>query len=179
MVDTGRHPQMGFELQEPHSKVESVNEFVEKMAKGLEEAKVALIKAKDEYVQYYNHCRTHHQLGPYEVEKQIGASSYCIKLPPGLSCLHNVFPVVKLSLAKPNPFPSHVPPLAPPAELIDGEEEFEVEKILDSCIWYRRLEYLSGRAMIPCIIAAPYTTMSMHLMLSPNFTYAIPELLTK
>jgi hypothetical protein len=50
MVDTGRHPQIGFELQELHSEVELVNKFVEKMAKGLEEAKVVLTKAKDEYV---------------------------------------------------------------------------------------------------------------------------------
>jgi hypothetical protein len=38
MVDTGRHPHMGFEPQQPHSKLESVNEFAEHMAQGLEEA---------------------------------------------------------------------------------------------------------------------------------------------
>jgi hypothetical protein len=70
----------------------------------------------------------HHQLRPFEVKEKIGPSSYCIKLLPGLSCLHNVFPVIKLSLAKPNPFPGHVPPPPPPAELIDGKEEFEVDK---------------------------------------------------
>jgi hypothetical protein len=161
---------MGFEPQELRSEVAEVNEFAEKMAKGLEEAKAALTKAKDEYKQYYNHCRTpapifksgnmvwldhsnikmtrpsakfgHHQLGLFEVEEKIGPSSYHIKLLPGLSHLHNVFPVVKLSLAEPNPFPGHVPPPPPPTKLIDGEEEFEVEKILDSRIWYCRLEYL-------------------------------------
>jgi hypothetical protein len=30
MVDTGRHPQMGFEPQEPCSEVAEVNEFAEK-----------------------------------------------------------------------------------------------------------------------------------------------------
>jgi hypothetical protein len=35
MVDTGRHPHMGFEPQQPHSKLESVNEFAECMAQGL------------------------------------------------------------------------------------------------------------------------------------------------
>jgi hypothetical protein len=140
------------------------------MAKGLEEVKVALTKAKDEYKQYYDCRRTlapifklgdmvwldhsniktthpsvkfgHHQLRPFEVKEKIGASSYHIKLLPGLTHLHNVFPVVKLLLAEPNPFPGHVPPLPPPAELIDGEEEFEVKKILDSHIQYCRLEYL-------------------------------------
>jgi hypothetical protein len=77
-----------------------------------------------------------------KLKKKIGPSSYCIKLPPGLSCLHNVFPVIKLLLAEPDPFPSCIPPLPPPAKLIDGKEEFEVEKILDSHIWYHKLEYL-------------------------------------
>jgi hypothetical protein len=46
---------MGFEPQQPHSNLESVNEFAERMALGIEEAKVALMKAKDEYAMYYNH----------------------------------------------------------------------------------------------------------------------------
>jgi hypothetical protein len=46
MVDTGRHPHMGFEPQQPHSNLESVNEFAECIALGIEEAKVALTKAK-------------------------------------------------------------------------------------------------------------------------------------
>jgi hypothetical protein len=54
MVDTGRHPCMGFEPQQPRSKLESVNEFVDCMAQGLEEATAALTKAKDEYTMYYN-----------------------------------------------------------------------------------------------------------------------------
>jgi hypothetical protein len=45
---------MGFEPQQPHSNLESVNEFMEHMALGIEEAKVALTKAKDEYAMYYN-----------------------------------------------------------------------------------------------------------------------------
>jgi transposase InsO family protein len=46
MVDTGRHPHMGFEPQQPRSKLESVNEFADHMALGIEEAKSALTKAK-------------------------------------------------------------------------------------------------------------------------------------
>jgi hypothetical protein len=56
MVDTGRHPHMGFEPQQPHSTLELGNEFVEHMALGIEEAKAVLTKAKDEYAMYYN-CR--------------------------------------------------------------------------------------------------------------------------
>jgi transposase InsO family protein len=57
MVDTGRHPHMGFEPQQPRSNLESVNEFAERMALGIEEAKAALTKAKDEYAMYYNRRR--------------------------------------------------------------------------------------------------------------------------
>jgi Transcriptional accessory protein len=34
MVDTGRHPRMGFEPQQPRSEVKSVNEFKDRMAIG-------------------------------------------------------------------------------------------------------------------------------------------------
>jgi hypothetical protein len=55
MVDTGRNPCMGFEPKEPRSILASVNNFTDHMAQGLEEAKVALTKAQDKYVMYYNH----------------------------------------------------------------------------------------------------------------------------
>jgi hypothetical protein len=55
MVNIGRHPRMGFEPQQPRSTLESVNEFAECIALGIEEAKAALTKAKDEYAMYYNH----------------------------------------------------------------------------------------------------------------------------
>jgi hypothetical protein len=45
---------MGFEPQQPRSKLESVNKFTDRMAQGLEEAKAALTKAKDKYAMYYN-----------------------------------------------------------------------------------------------------------------------------
>jgi hypothetical protein len=58
MVDTSRHPCMGFEPNQPRSQVVEVTEFAERMAKGVEEARVTLTKAKDEYAMYYNHCCT-------------------------------------------------------------------------------------------------------------------------
>jgi hypothetical protein len=57
MLDTGRNPRMGFESQQPCSNLESVNKFVEHMALGIEEAKAALTKVKDEYAMYYNRRR--------------------------------------------------------------------------------------------------------------------------
>jgi hypothetical protein len=54
MLNIGRNPHMGFEPQQPRSDLESVNEFAECMALGIEEAKAALTKAKDTYTMYYN-----------------------------------------------------------------------------------------------------------------------------
>jgi hypothetical protein len=55
MVDTGQNPHMGFEPQQPMLILETVNDFMDHMVQGLEEVKVALTKAKDEYMMYYNH----------------------------------------------------------------------------------------------------------------------------
>jgi hypothetical protein len=55
MLNTRRNPHIGFEPQQPCSKLELVNEFAEHMALGIEEAKAALTKAKDEYTMNYNH----------------------------------------------------------------------------------------------------------------------------
>jgi hypothetical protein len=48
MLDTGRHPQMGFEPHQPPLHLESVNEFKERMEESLSEARAALTKAKDD-----------------------------------------------------------------------------------------------------------------------------------
>jgi hypothetical protein len=55
MVDTRRHLHMGFEPQQLWSTLESVNEFAECIALGIEEVKAALTKVKDEYTMFYNH----------------------------------------------------------------------------------------------------------------------------
>jgi hypothetical protein len=46
--------------------------------------------------------------------------------------LHPVFPIVKLTPARPNPFPG----------IIDDHKEYEVEKVLDSKILRRKVHYL-------------------------------------
>jgi hypothetical protein len=48
---------MGFEPQQPRSTLELVNDFAERMVQGIGEAKVALTKAKDEHVMFYNRRR--------------------------------------------------------------------------------------------------------------------------
>jgi len=58
LLNTGRHPRMGFEPHQPPSRVEAVNEFTNRMKDILEEAKSALAKAKDDMARYYNRRRS-------------------------------------------------------------------------------------------------------------------------
>jgi len=52
LLDTGCVPQMGFEPDQPRSRVESINEFKDQMKDTLEEAKAALAKSKDDMALY-------------------------------------------------------------------------------------------------------------------------------
>jgi hypothetical protein len=45
---------MGFEPNQKTAKLESVNEFHDHISHGIEEAKSALVKAKDKYKKYYD-----------------------------------------------------------------------------------------------------------------------------
>jgi Chromo (CHRromatin Organisation MOdifier) domain len=140
------------------------------MARGLDEARAALTKAKDEYTLYYNHHRipapklkpgdlvwidnsniqtthpsrklNHRNLGLYPVERCVGHGTYHVKLPPSLQCLHPVFPIVKLYPTAVDPIPSRQAKPPPPRVLVEGNEEFEVEEILNSCVRWCHLEYL-------------------------------------
>jgi hypothetical protein len=170
LLDTGRHPRMGFEPRQPQSKLESVNEFTNRMRNTLEEAKAALVKAKDDMARYYDRRRgptpifkpgdkvyldasdiqttrpskklSHRQLGPFPIERQVGTNAYRLKLPQSMSRLHPVFNVIKLSPAPEDPIPGRRAPPPPPPEIIDGQEEYIVEKILDSRLFRGKLQYL-------------------------------------
>ena len=170
LLDTGRIPCMGFEPDQRRSNLESVNEFKERMERALKEAKAALAKSKDDMTKYYNRKRTpapdyqlgdkvyldasdiettrpskklsHRRLGPFPIVKKVGNGAYRLQLPPSMSRLHPVFNVVKLTPAPEDPVQGrHVPP-PPLPEIIDGEEEWVVEEILDSRMINRKLRYL-------------------------------------
>jgi hypothetical protein len=169
MTDTGRLPRMGFEPNGMRSAMENVNEFRDRIAAGVSEARSALVKAKEEYKRYYDRRRlrapeikpgdrvwldasdikttrpsekfSHRRLGPFKVVKSVGPASYKLELPPRYSQLHPVFPVVKLELAEDEPFPGRPGYSEPPPELEDGIEEWEVEEILDSRVRYGKLWY--------------------------------------
>ena len=154
------------------------------MKNTLEEAKAALSKSKDQ--SYYNQRQfaapkyqpedkvyidasdiqttqtpkklSHKCLGPFLIERQVGNSAYHLNLPASMSRLHPVFNVVKLTPAIEDPIPRrHILPL-PPQKIINGEEDWVVEEILDSKIVNKKLQYL-----IKNITLGNHGTISMHL----------------
>ena len=170
MLDTGWHPCMGFEPHQPESRLETVNEFKDRMQRSLEEAQAALAKAKEDMARYYNQRRTpapeyqvgdkvfleasdikttrpsqklaHRFLGPYPIIAKVGRNAYRLGLPTSMSRLHPVFNVIKLLPALDDPIPGHRLEPPPPPELIEVEEHYELEAVLDSHLWRGRLEYL-------------------------------------
>jgi len=156
---------MGFEPSQVPSGLEMVNEFTERIKSATEEAKSAIRKAQEDMTWYYNRKRTpapvykpgdrvyldasdikttcpspklsHRRLGPFEIKCQVGPLAYRLKLPRGMRQLHPVFNVVKLSAAPEDLILERRPQTPLPPIVVDGEEEWEVEEILDSC-WYRK-----------------------------------------
>ena len=130
----------------------------------LVEAKSALAKAKDDVAQYYNWCQipapeyqvrdkvyldasdihtthpsqklAHHYLGPFMIVQKIGWNTYWLCLLASMSHLHHVFNVIKLLSTPSDPIPGRKASLPPPPEIVDGEEHYVVEQILD--IWFMR-----------------------------------------
>jgi len=161
---------MGFEPSQAPSGLETVNEFTERMKSATEEAKSAICKAQEDMTQYYNRKRTpapaykpgdwvyldasdikttcpspklsHRRLRPFEIERQVGPLAYRLKLPHGMRQLHPVFNVVKLSAAPEDPILGRKLQAPPLLIVVDGEEEWEVEEILDSCWHRRRFQFL-------------------------------------
>ena len=82
------------------------------------------------------------RFGPYEVVEAVGHNAYRLELPQHLK-VHPVINVKFLSAAEdPTPEMEEEAPLNPPPMLVDGEEEFEVERILGHRVRNGRLELL-------------------------------------
>jgi len=136
----------------------------------IEEAKSMIRKAQDDMKKYYDRQRTlalvfkpgdkvfldaldiwttcssqkllHQQLDPFVVKRRIGPMAYHLRLPYQIKQLYPVFNVVKLTSAPDDPITDRKTEDHPPPIVIDGEAEWEVEEILDSCWYRRRFQYL-------------------------------------
>jgi hypothetical protein len=85
----------------------------------------------------------HKWLGPFVIEKKVGNLAYRLKLPHQMK-VHPVFHVNLLKPHKPDTIPGREPPEPPPIETEEGEEEWEVDKVLDSRLHgrWKKLQYL-------------------------------------
>lgn len=160
LLDSGRVPQMGFELHQTASKVKSVNKFIDQIKGVLKEACSALLKSKDDMVHYYNQHHdpaptfkkgdlvfldalnikttwpskklSHRYLGPFTMVKSIGTHAYHLWLPQSLSRLYPVFHVSKLQKQPEDMIEGHQTHHPPLPTIIEGNIEYDVEAVLDS-----------------------------------------------
>jgi len=157
-VNYGQDPRMGFEGRRK-GKYEATGKFVEKMRKIQEKAKAALEKAQEEMKKFVNRKRgegeeykagdlvllstkdlkwqikerrleklTECFVGPYKVKGIVSSNAIELELPKSI----RIYPVVNVSrvwLYKPQV--KGQKKILPKPVIIKGEEEFEVEKILN------------------------------------------------
>ena len=83
----------------------------------------------------------HRRLGPFVVQGKVGSSSYRLQLPDA-STHHAVFNQDLLRPFQPGTFPNQIATPPPPPDIVDGEEEWEVDSILDSQFSRQQLQYL-------------------------------------
>lgn len=79
------------------------------------------------------------RVGPFPILEKVGTRSYRLQLPKTMK-VHPVFHVDLLEKYHPDPIPGRTPRPLPPV-VVDGEEEFVVEYILDSRLFKGQLQY--------------------------------------
>ena len=80
------------------------------------------------------------KLGPFRISERINPVAYRLDLPFHYR-IHNVFHVSLLEVYHASALPGRQPTRPPPIELVSGDE-YEVEEILDSKLFRRKLYYL-------------------------------------
>lgn len=82
----------------------------------------------------------HKRLGKFKIIQVVSPYAYKLKLPRTMK-IHPVFHVSILERVAEDPIPGQVV-VPPPPVVIEGQEEWEVEQILDSRLFRRRPQYL-------------------------------------
>jgi hypothetical protein len=168
MLNYGQHPRLGVEPTKT-TKVESVDDFVQRMKANQEEARAALHQAAEDMARFYDLHRgkapeyqvgdlvwldgkdlktdrpskklEDKRYGPYKITKKISPSAYELKLPSSMK-VHPVFGTSRLTLYEEDSIPGRKHP-PPPPPVIEGEApEWEVEFIKDSRLFRGKLQFL-------------------------------------
>ena len=157
-LDTGCHPITPAASIVP-TKVPAANEYVEHWNYIMKAAREALEQAQERQKKYADQHRRHIEfkvgdevllsaknintpvdrhrptqklvpkfIGPYRIAKVISPTAYKLELPPSFK----IHPVFHVSLLKQYNRQNNYPiPQPPPPEIINGQQEWEVEEILD------------------------------------------------
>ena len=88
-------------------------------------------------------CRKldHKRLGRFKVLRRVGSHAYLLELPATMK-IHPVFHVSLLEPCNSDPLPGQVQAENPPPIVVDKNNEWEVEEILDSRMHYQTPQYL-------------------------------------
>lgn len=163
----GFHPQIG-SLPRVDSPVQSVEDFVRHLQQVQKDTKRSLEQAAIDMKRFYDRHRgktpefdvgqkvlldnadlainrpsrklAERRSGPFEILERVGTHAYRLQLPKQWKNVHPVFHVSKLDLYHEDPDNPNFP--SPPPDIVEGEAEWEVEKILDAKFTNRRLMYL-------------------------------------
>jgi hypothetical protein len=81
------------------------------------------------------------KIGPFKIIAKINDVAFRLQLPSSFK-IHNVFHVSLLERFHRNTIPGRIQDQAPPPELIEGEEHWDVDQIVDSRIRRGNIEYL-------------------------------------
>ena len=168
-VNYGREPRMSFDIRKK-GKNEKVEEFVIEMKERHEEARAALVKSQEEIKRQMDKNRKEAEkyrvgdkvlistkdfsaklmkratkklmekfIGPYVVKKIVSENAVELELPVSL----RVYPVVNVRrLVKYREQVEGQKKIPPPPVKVDGEKEYEVEKILDRQEKRGKIRYL-------------------------------------
>src|ERR1700674_2328212 len=167
-LNYGQHPHKGITPIPPHAN-ESATEFLTRMMTITEEAQAALRCTKEDMKQFNERLQkssiTYQQgdkvwlegtnlttlrpskklefkhFGPFPIISKHG-TAYKLAIPPTWKNIHPVFHETLLSPYHSPAFKSQETPPPPPAELIDGTPEYEVESILKTRRWGSGVRFL-------------------------------------
>ena len=79
------------------------------------------------------------KIGPFKRTTKIGSNAYNLDLPTSMR-IHNTFHISLLEPYEDNKFPSQIQEPPPPIQ-IEGEDEYELDEIIDSRFHYTKLQY--------------------------------------
>ena len=168
-LNHGRHPNKGLEPRQ-EVKSQAAQDFADNLAKARTEAQAALTKAAETMKTFYDKKRAdarnydkgdkvwlegsnitttrpskklgEKRYGPFEVLGKEGLTAYRLQLPSTWKKIHPVFNEALLTPYKPPIYPQQQLPRPAPPVIVEGDEEYEVDEILNSRMRSSKLQYL-------------------------------------